>query len=274
MKLGKRFTLVCKMVDSLVEPLLSTQRYDFYAEGFAGRFANSAQFAFYNIPDRAVAEGLIATYNAFAREPDASRLADLQSALAIARRDAPNGSEIVLDLMEEGARHFTLLNDLDAFKDTNEIHVTAAVECMGYWRNRHRGPFEVANDESVHFFKQSGRWEMITDPAIEPVTITVGDKSMSLPIPVVATTSVRSHECPPVQLCDLVAGVLSRAAAAQPTPEFRGFVEEAAKAGFGEIPLFPIEEGGDFLVGPPQRAQGPDAIDQIESAVRRPASRD
>ncbi len=268
-KIGKRFTLTCKMVDNLVEPLLRARGYDFYAGDYARHFANSAYFVFTNLLAGPVTDGLMSSYNAFAREPDATRLAALHAALIEARRGAPYGSEVTLDLMEEGARHFTDLNDLDTFEDSNEIHVTAAIECMGYWMTRHPGPFEVVHDESVHFFGQSARWEMYTDQNVGAATITVAHKTLKLPIPVAATTSARSHECSSVQLCDLVAGVLSRAAAPQPTPDFTEFLKEAVAAGLGEISIFPIEASGEFASGPPERARGPDAVDQIRMALAR-----
>lgn len=267
-RVDKRFAVVCKMVDNLVEPLLRAQGYDFYAGGYAGRFANSASFVFVHLLERPVAEGLMVAYNAFAREPAAPTLEALREALAQARAGAPHGSEATLGLMEEGARHFARLHDLAAFEDTNEIHVSAAVDCMGYWLSRHPGPFEVRHDESVHFFAHSRRWEMMTDPRVEPVSFTVGGNTLSLPLPVARTLGVRSHECASVQLCDLVAGVLSRAAAAQATPEFQAFVAEAVRAGLGEVTVFPVEAGSDFASGPPERARGPDVIDRIASAVR------
>ncbi|WP_411903744.1 DUF3800 domain-containing protein [Methylorubrum thiocyanatum] len=272
-KIGKRFTLVCKMVDNLVEPLLRAQGYDFYSGDYARRFANSAHFVFTNLLARPVADGLLSTYNEFARDPDAAKLATLHAALVDARRDAPYGSGVTLDLMQEGARHFAVLNDLDSFEDSNEIHVTAVVECMGHWLQRHQGPFEVIHDESLHFFGQSARWEAITNPDVDAVTITVGAKTMNLPIPVTATVSAHSHDCPSIQLCDLVAGVLSRAAAAQPTPDFRIFVEQAVESGLGEVLVYPIDAGDEFISGPPARAEGPDAVDRIvEAVVRRSPS--
>lgn len=68
------------MVDNLVEPLLHARGYDFYAGGYAASFANSAYFVFANLLDRSVTEGLMSSYNAFAREPDTAKLSALLAA--------------------------------------------------------------------------------------------------------------------------------------------------------------------------------------------------
>lgn len=267
-KVDKRFSVVAKMVDNLVEPLLRAQGYDFYADDYARRFANSAHYVFAHLLVRAVSEGLLVAYNDFAREPDAARLAALQAALKQARRGAPYGSEVTLDLMSDGADAFDRLHDLAHFQDTNELHVTAAVSCMGHWRSRHRGPFEVVHDESVHFFSHSAGWEMMTNPDIEPAAFGMGANVLDLPIPVTATVSVRSHECAPVQLCDLLAGLISRTGRDAP-PEFREFAAAAAGAGLGGVSIFPLTAGEEFASGPPRRARGPDVVDRIAMAVRR-----
>lgn len=267
-KIDKRFSVVGKMVDNLVEPPLHAQGYDFYADDYARKFANSAFYVFSHLLDPAVAEGLLVAYNDFAREPNSARLAALQAALKQARRDAPYGSEVTLDLMSEGADAFDRLHDLANFRDTNELHVTAAVSCMGHWRSRHRGPFEVVHDESVHFFSHSVGWEMMTNPEVEPASFEMGGKALDLPIPVTATVSARSHECAPVQLCDLLAGLISRSGPGA-SREIREFASETARAGLGGVSIFPITAGNEFAGGPPRRAAGPDVVDRIIKAVRR-----
>lgn len=267
-KIDKRFSVVGKMVDNLVEPLLRAQGYDFYADDYARKFANSASYVFAHLLDPAVAEPPMVAYNDFAREPDAARLAALQTALRQARRGAPYGSEVTLDLMSDGADAFDRLHDLAHFQDTNELHVTAAVSCMGHWRSRHRGPFEVVHDESVHFFSRSEGWEMMTNPDIVPASFGMGGKALDLPIPVTATVSVRSHECALVQLCNLLAGLISRSGPGA-SQDFREFVSEAERAGLGGVSIFPITAGNEFAGGPPARANGPDVVDRIAMAVRR-----
>ena len=145
-KVGKRFVVVSKMVDFLVEPLLRGQGYDFYAGDYAVRFANSACFVFEHLLEKSGAESLMRLYNEFAREPSIATLRPLQAALEAAERNGPHGSEVTLGLMAEGARHFEALHDFDAFQDSNDVHVTAVVRCMAHWQALTSGPFEVVHD--------------------------------------------------------------------------------------------------------------------------------
>lgn len=269
-KIDKRFSVVSKMVDNLVEPLLRVQGYDFYADDYARRFANSAHYVFAHLLEPEVATRLMVAYNTFARDPQLQNLSALQAVLNEAHQGGPYGSEVTLSLMADGAAAFERLHDLAQFNDTNELHVTAAVSCMGHWLSRHAGPFEVVHDESVHFFAHSEGWEMMTNPDIEPMSFGMGGKTLDLPIPVKATISARSHECSSVQLCDLLAGLISRSGPEAPQ-EIREFAAEAARAGLGGVPLFPITAGDEFADGPPQWASGPDVVDRIAVAVRRSA---
>lgn len=177
-KISKRFAIISKMVDNLVEPLLRARGYDFYANNYAFTFANSVGFVFEQVLAQPVAEPVMAHYNTFARNPDASTLQELQSALKRALEAAPEGSEIFLELLHQGAEAFEQLHDLATFEDSNDLHVTAAVDCMGHWQAQGPGPFQVVHDESLHFFARSGQWKDFTDPGLEPATFQIGDKTL------------------------------------------------------------------------------------------------
>lgn len=266
-KVDKRFAIVSKMVDHLVEPLLSSQGYDFYAGDYAVRFANSSFYVFDTLLDCAGADGLMKLYNEFAREPSATTLNPLLDGLQAAEAHGTYGSEVFLGMMAEGARRFMELNTFDGFKDTNDVHVTSVIQCMAHWQAQDPGPFEVVHDESTHFFRRSERWKMMVRPDIPQQVIEIGDKTLTLPIPVSATTSARSHETPSLQLCDLVAGLVRWSSSSSLTDDDRRFFQEAIEAGANVLSVFPVEAGTDFAEGPPQLATGPDIIDQVVRAA-------
>ena len=78
----------------------------------------------------------------------------------------------------------------------------------------------------------------------------------------------RSHESASLQLCDLIAGFVTRAYAPSPSEEFTSFLRAAEEAGMSELRVFPIDAGTDIPDGPPQRANGPDVVDRIATALR------
>lgn len=267
-KIDKRFTLVAKMVDHLVEPLLRERGYDFYKNDYAVKFANSACYAIDNLMDPVVATELVSLYNKFAREPGPEKLRAFHAALRLARADAPFGSEVFLDLMIEATSTFERFEGDGRLEDTNDIHVTAVLHSMGHWQKRGAGPFEVVHDESIHFFKRSERWEAITNPALESVVLAIGDRTLTLPVPVVSTISARSHENASLQVCDLLAGVVGRHRPNEPPGEMRDFFDAAASSGLGQVAIYPVGGGTEFASGPPERADGPDIVDRIANAVR------
>lgn len=267
-KIDKRFSVVCKIVDNLVEPILHDAGYDFYADNYAARFANMAYFAFSEIMDRTMADSLIESYNSFARKPTTEALSTLQQIFEMASRSPADGSEQFLSLMAAGAAHFEVFHDLSDFNDTNELHVTAVLQCMGFWQEQHNGAFDVIHDESTHFFKRSSSWQIMTNPSASPTRMHVGEKTLQLPIKVHSTTPSKSHECPSLQLCDLIAGFISYSSSPTLTDEDKNFVGEAIDHGMGSLSIFPVEPGTEFVNGPPQVLSGLDVIDQIISAVR------
>ena len=265
-KINKRFSVVAKMVDHLVEPVLYDEGYDFYRDDYARPFANLTYWAIEQLPDRETSTGLLAAYNAFARAPDAPFLAALRSALLSALSKAQGSADLSLGLMLRGTERFNAA-ELASFKDSNDIHVTSLISAMGHWQGRHAGPFEVFHDESMHFFSRGERWRSMTDPNHPPQVIAMTPtKKLVLPISVVATTEMHSHQCASVQLCDLVAGFVARAFTSK-NEEFQSFVQEATEAGIGEMDIFPLDVGSDVVDGLPARADGPDVIDRIRASI-------
>ncbi len=58
-KINKRYSVVAKMVDNLVEPVVRALGHNFYAENYALKFANMAYYAFDNLLDGAEASATL-----------------------------------------------------------------------------------------------------------------------------------------------------------------------------------------------------------------------
>lgn len=80
-KINKRFTVLCKMVDCLTEPMLRNAGYDFYEGDYAARYANMAYSAFQAFLDEAASDRLYDSFNAFARAPSDPLLEALKRTL-------------------------------------------------------------------------------------------------------------------------------------------------------------------------------------------------
>ena len=90
---------------------------------------------------------------------------------------------------------------------------------------------------------------------------------MRMPLGVKLTSSAKSHECSSLQLCDLIAGFITYASNPSLDREGAEFVTEAINRGMGELSIFPVEPGTDFLDGPPIESSGPDVLDQVIMSV-------
>ena len=151
-------------------------------------------------------------------------------------------------MMRTGARHFAEFHELDAFEGSSEFHVSAAIACMGHWQSQGSGPFDVIHDESTHFFRRSERWRM-TNQDLASTLLELGGKTLRLPIPVRSTVNGRSHESASLQLCDLIAGFVTRAYAPSPSEEFTSFLRAAEEAGMWNCGSSRLMPGQIFRTG-------------------------
>jgi hypothetical protein len=268
-KINKRFTVIAKMVDHLVEPLVHSSGYDFYKDDYARRYANMAAFAFEHLLGKTIADDILAAFNAFARQPSRANIKLVRRRLEEALRDPPHGTEMFLEMMYDGTWRFDG-ETINSFVDSNDIHLTSVLTCIGYWQVQHSGTFQIVHDESNHFFRRSELWATITNPRNLGDLVVVGEKSLKLPIPVTSNKSAKSHECTSLQLCDLVSGFVSRLS--NTDADFRSFAKELMSAGFGEVSLYPVEAGSEFVEDLPSALNGPDAIDRIRRSVFRARS--
>lgn len=264
-KIHKRFSVLAKMVDHLSEPVMYAAGYDFYKNDYAVRYANMAFNAFETFLKIEDSTALFAAFNAFARAPDAALLGVLRTTLREVGSRSPEHAGMFIGMMEDGADRIDD-NELASLQDTNDIHVTSLLTSMGHWQSHYPGPFAVLHDESMHFFSRTERWSEMTDPKQPPQVISVGAKTLTLPISVVSTTETHSHESSSLQLCDLVAGFVSRASTST-NAAFQAFVQDAIEAGMGELSVYPVAPGTDFVDGLPAVADGLDAVDLIRTGI-------
>ncbi|PWB91269.1 hypothetical protein C5688_06490 [Methylocystis sp. MitZ-2018] len=111
--------------------------------------------------------------------------------------------------------------------------------------------------ESLNFFARSSLWDAITDPGLDPTTFNLGDKTLTLPILVISTKSARSHERASLQVCDLIAGFISRVSASEQSEAFREFAQEVVAAGIGEASIFRSTSGMSSAKGRQSPPPGP-----------------
>lgn len=267
--IDKRFSLLIKFIDYLVEPLIYANGYDFYKDGYSRRYVNMVNADLLAIDGGRLHGDIIARWNRFARNPTREELATLKE-FVIRQRDTIEGPLSNFFLTVDRGIDFLTVGDerLENFQSTNEIQVTGMFQSVAYWRAKRDEDFCIVHDESTAFFKQRDMWRTMLRDDLDPLEmISAAGTSTIFPLRVRATVGERSERSASIQLCDLVAGVFTRA-----LRMFGGeadpFIFELMRAGFGEMPMSGVMPEPERVSELPPRREGPDAVDQMVEVLR------
>ena len=262
-RVDKKFAILTKMVDFLVEPIAREAGYDFYANGFSLNYTNHIHFGLTQLYRRNCIGICLRHIRDFSRNPTHNGLRNLQ--LDLERLGAKAGEPMkgFLDFMALGARHFTRYFSVDRFKGSDELQLTSMVAIVGHWRNLYDEDFEVVQDSSSNFFHRLDEWENITSSNVpSQYHPSASGVSYRFPLRVVTTNLVDSKDYPAIQLCDVLAGLATRAFRKNVTGADRKILNSTIEAGLGNIQMSGIapEDFDPYRLEPQQR-DGPDSVD-------------
>jgi len=269
--MDKRFALLARMVDWFVEPVVSSNGYDWYKDDYGLRWVNMFFYSFSLLETDELLKEILTLYDTFCSTVSFDTLLRMQARY---RQIADQGPEVIqpfMSLVSTGADSFEEHYALDTFNrlnDANDLHVTTIVSSVGWWRSRHTEDFVVVHDQSTHFFKRQGLWDRITSMEAGEGTVWVGAKSLSFPLRVLSTSAGDSQLLPSLQLCDLIAGFVAKVKSKKLTSGERELVDQMVAAGMGELNYNSVSPGIEFVKGTPAIANGPDAVDQVTILTR------
>lgn len=125
--IDKRFTVLTKIVDYLIEPYITDAGYDFYDEGFCWKYTNYIYFGLTTFAPSALLTTLLSNDQRFSRNPSEQTLAALADQLGLMGRSVEKELTIFVEQMELAARLFTKYNNLATFKESNELQSTTMI---------------------------------------------------------------------------------------------------------------------------------------------------
>ena len=156
--IDKRFAVLTKIVDFLIEPYITDAGYDFYDDGFCWKYANYIHFGLTQFAPQALLDALLKNYQAFSRNPTPGTLATLHSSLKIMAASTGQPVKIFFEQMELGARLFDSYHNLAKFKGSDELQTTAMIAVVAHWRQRYSEDFAVVHDSSSNFLRSRDLW--------------------------------------------------------------------------------------------------------------------
>ena len=263
--IDKRFCLLTKMVDYLVEPGAYEAGYDWYANGWGMRYLNTIHRDLVRHGTDKLYDNIVRGWDDFARAPSEEKLEKLKQQLEYGKASTNTPLPGLFELVLRGLEHFRARNpNLENFQDTNEIQVTSVFSTMTWWRQHRSEDFALVHDESSAFMKQRDLWEtMLRDDFVAPPMPISNGTEVEFPLRVRSTTAVRSHGSYSVQLCDLLAGLLAKAGSGLIGGPRDPFIVELVQAGAGELSYSGVMPHALYVEGPPQQRDGPDMVDRM-----------
>jgi len=240
--ISKRYALVCKIVDFLVEPAAKKFGVDLYNKG--GNIA-MANIFFNSLP--------VVTSEDFTNEflflfQQMFRLRTPESydnffRLAFQRQKISTGNELMSFI--QGAHAFigpSIFDTLPA--NALDVAATMALLIMENWRKVTRDSIILIHDASSNMAKQKHIWDAITSPDVPKATVGWDRRKMSFPISLDETILESSEKWAGLQLADIIAGAFTRCAnwyfgKQDPLDEYGKTVTEI----IGNVPILPVIPG-------------------------------
>lgn len=268
--MDKRFNLLVKMLDYLVEPMMYARGFDFYKAGYCQRYVNTVHGDILALGSEELYSDTVELWDRFARSPTDNSLAELRTFFDTQARQRTGPLSNLYLTLRQGVDEFIERNQIvEEFEESNEMQVTSMLSSVIWWRQRDRDDFAVVHDQSSSFFKNASMWAALVRNDAPPTVHQLGNGSqVEFPLRVLSTTSVTSHESAAVQLCDILAGLFAKMMRALQGTERDAFLMYLVRRGVGEITFSGVNPGQDRVSGLPPRRDGPDALDRMTELIR------
>lgn len=263
--IDKRFSLLVKIFDYLVEPNAYQAGYDWYADGWGMRYMNLVHRDLVRYGSEALYDEIVRLWDSFARKPSDATLQPFEDHLARAFQTSRPPLSNLLDLPRRGLPWFRARNPrLEDFADSSEIQVTSVFSTVAWWRGQRPEDFHLVHDESSAFLKRQAMWNAMLREDIEPQRLsTANGNEVELPIRVRSTRGISSKLSPAIQLCDVLAGFAAKVAPGLYGGTLDPFVRELVMLGAGELVHGGVMPHELYPVGGPKLRTGPDMVDQM-----------
>jgi hypothetical protein len=224
----KRYALLGKLLDCVVEPLYYAQGKDFYFEGQNVAFLNALHYA--TEPHPELKSAVLSALLSLCREPSVETLGKLgasASALSAASRELKVLCEPIQDAVRW--RRTTGVEDLN--RKLLRLQVTAVVSLVGGWNQELTGSLIVIADQSKELNESLETLMAFANPDLPEVKEIAAGREIRLPLRIQEVRLADSRTTPGVQLADVAAGLVAHVAVATADPARRidGFTDQVVQ---------------------------------------------
>lgn len=207
----KRFCLIRKLVDLVVERVFHDDGLDIYEDRHDIQLASAIHFLLPVFDGRSYLDGLLAAFQNMMRDRTQSSLNGFATALGskVLREES---RQILAPVFEFVRRHDAASFFQPSHKNSLDLSFTLALCLVSAWRGALGPdiPIRLVHDRSSNMAKQSSWWEFLNHPD-RPEFVEAASRKMVFPAAIDETVFVDDKDSVGVQLADVAAGAAHRA---------------------------------------------------------------
>ncbi|MEQ1611440.1 MAG: DUF3800 domain-containing protein [Hyphomicrobiaceae bacterium] len=267
--IDKKFAVLTKLIDFLVEPTITEAGYDFYDLGFNWKYCNYVHYGLTEFGEPALMDTIVGSYLAFSRDPGKATLEKLQYQLTLMANSLEEPIQIFAGQMATGANLFEKYHKFDEFKKTNDLQATCMLAVVGHWRQRFKDDLEIVHDASSNFLRSKDVWDLVTRKDAPESKFVMGDGTVvEVPMRLASTKAADSKDSCAVQVCDVLAGLATKLFDPRLAGDDAAFMQAVVGAGLECVSANGVRATEVFPDEiPPKELNGPDLVDRMRAAM-------
>ncbi len=204
----KRYALVTKIVDLIVEPMAHEDGLDFYQDGLNIAFSNILYSVTQTLAGKEFFENMIHNFQLMMRE----RTYDAYESFFKPLFETHFDKELDKFLDPLRVSHIrygpNFLRSIP--KESLEIAFAEALNLVAEWSKYITGNFTLVHDKSSNMAKNKKIWDKVLHPDVTPKIVGYDRRKMYFPIRVEKTDFQNSQDFAGLQLIDIMAGAMAR----------------------------------------------------------------
>lgn len=204
----KRYVLVTKIVDLLIEPMAHEDGLDFYQDGLNIAFSNMLFLQTQRLAGIDFFESMLHGFQLMMRERTYDAYESFFRPL-FETNFHKDLDEFIVPLKIHHLRYGpSILRTIP--KDSLEIAFAEAFTLVAKWSKSIAGNFIITHDESSNMAKNKKAWDKVLHPDVPPKVVGYDRRKMYFPIRAEKTDLAKSQDFVGLQLVDIMAGAMAR----------------------------------------------------------------
>ncbi len=204
----KRYVLVTKMVDLLIETMANLDGFDFYENGANIAFSNLLYFLSKDIAGERIFKMLLLNFQRMIRERS---IESYDNFFRIFYEEEYH--ELLNEVYAPFMAYHHRLGPAAVFalpENMLNIAFSEAFNLVAEWSKEIKGNWSLVHDNSSNMSKDKDIWEAVTHPEIPPVVVGYDRRKMEFPIRLIDTQFMKSEYSSGLQLVDVMSGAMAR----------------------------------------------------------------